>query len=568
MGNNAAVVSKPKKRKHGFDFWVIVSLIIIIICLIFIVYPFLTLIIESFQKVDDGVRVFTFENYLKFFTKKYYTDALLHSLLISTVVTILATLLGVPLAYLGARFNLYGKPVIKIMIVLSMLSPPFIGAYTWITLLGRNGFVTQWLNSIGVQFGSIYGLGGILLVFTLKLYPMVYMYVSGALTTIDHSLEEASENLGISGFRRIMKVTLPVISPTIFSAMLMVFMTSLADFGTPALIGQGYTTLPVVIYNEFLNEVGTDTGFASALSVMIVLIALAVLIVQKRVVDRRSYNMTSLRPPKPIELAWPKKLLATLAVFIVSFLSVLPQIMVTIQSFVATNRSKFLWGQWSLDSYNAVWKKLANSIGNTFLYAGIAMVITIVISLLGSYLIVRRKSARSDFIDLMLMFPYVIPGAVLGICLISAFNEGIFKSGFMVLTGTMWIVIIGLIIRKLPYTMRSSVGILYQIDKSVEEASISLGYSQAATFFKTTVPLMLPGVISGGILSFVTMINTLSATLITYTGKTITMSVAIYNQLTNDAFGQASALATLLTLATVLSLVVFNIVTKGKGSFV
>lgn len=149
--------------------------------------------------VPADTNAFTMSNYLKFFQKKYYQEALGHSLLISTVVTILATLLGVPLAYIGSRFNLYWKRLINVMVVLSMLSPPFIGAYAWITLLGRAGFITKLLSMIGIEMGEIYGFKGIVLVFTLKLYPMVYLYVSGALGSIDSSLEEASENLGISG---------------------------------------------------------------------------------------------------------------------------------------------------------------------------------------------------------------------------------------------------------------------------------------------------------------------------------------------------------------------------------
>ena len=440
-----------------------------------------------------------------------------------------------------------------------MLSPPFIGAYAWITLLGRNGFITHLLAKLGIELGSIYGLKGILLVFTLKLYPMVYLYVSGALGSIDASLEEASENLGVAGIRRVMKVTFPVIMPTILSSSLMVFMTALADFGTPRLIGEGYTTLPVVIYKEFLNEVGTDTGFASALSVVIILIAVVVLIIQKGVVDKKRYNMTSLRPPAVRELPVGKKLLATLAVFLVSFLSVLPQITVTVQSFRKTNGPLFVSG-FSFDSYIAVWSKAKQSITNTFLYAVIALAIIIVLSLLGAYLIVRRKSFFTNLIDVLLMFPYVIPGAVLGICLIVAFN-----SGAILLTGSMWIIIISFIIRKLPYTMRSSVGILYQIDNSVEEASISLGVPPMRTFFKTTVHLMLPGVLSGAVLSFVSVINTLSATLLLYTGKTVTIPVAIFNCVNNDAYGQASALSTILTLTTVLCLILFNKISGGKS---
>lgn len=546
-----------KLHMRKIDFWVIVSMLIIIFCLIFIVYPFFKMIGQSFY--DAETNAFTLANYLKFFQKKYYQEALVHSLLVSMLVTIFATALGVPLAYIGTRFNLYFKKVIYVMIVLSMLSPPFIGAYAWITLLGRSGIITKALETIGISIGSIYGLKGIVLVFTLKLYPMVYLYVSGALSSIDSSLEEASENLGVSGIRRIMKVTFPVITPTILSSALMVFMTALADFGTPRLIGEGYTTLPVIIYKEFLNEVGTDTGFASALSVIIIVLALLVLVLQKGVVDKKSYNMTSLRPPAMVELSVPKKILATLAVFCVSFLSVLPQITVTIQSFLKTNGPLFVRG-FSLDSYRAVANKLGNCITNTFLYALIALAIVILLSLLGAYLIVRRKSVRSNLIDMLLMFPYVIPGAVLGICLTVAFNEPP-----LLMTGSMWIIILSFVIRKLPYTMRSSIGILYQIDNSVEEASISLGVPPMKTFFKTTVHLMMPGLISGAVLSLVSMINTLSANLILYTGKTITISVAVFNCVNNDAYGQAAALSTILTVTTILCLVVFNKVSGGKS---
>lgn len=555
---------KAKKKKlyeklhmDRVDFWVIMSLVIIIFCLIFIVYPFFKMIVQSFQ--DSKSQAFTLANYMKFFRKSYYQEALGHSLLISTVVTILATALGVPLAYIGTRFNLYFKKAIYVMIVLSMLSPPFIGAYAWITLLGRAGFITRALAAIGISVGEIYGFKGIVLVFTLKLYPMVYLYVSGALSSIDSSLEEASENLGVSGVKRIMKVTFPVILPTILSSSLMVFMTAIADFGTPRLIGEGYTTLPVIIYKEFLNEVGTDTGFASALSVIIIIITLIVLVLQKGVVDKKSYNMTSLRPPEAVELTKGKKILATAVVFFVSFLSVLPQITVTIQSFMKTKGPLFVKG-FSLESYQAVMKKLGASITNTFLYAFIALAIVVLLSLIGSYLIVRRKSARSNLIDMLLMFPYVIPGAVLGICLTVAFNQ---KP--ILLTGTMWIIILSFIIRKLPYTMRSSVGILYQIDTSVEEASISLGVPPMKTFFKTTVHLMMPGIISGAVLSLVSMINTLSATLILYTGKTVTISVAIFNCVNNDAYGQAAALSTILTMTTVICLLVFNKISGGKS---
>lgn len=553
---------RPKRKLYErlhmdkFNFWTVVIFLLLIFTTIFIIYPFGKLFLQSFSTEEQ---VFTFENYLRFFTKRYYRNALVNSLKVCVCTTVLAVAIGVPLAYIGTRFKLYAKRLINIMIVLSMLSPPFIGAYSWITLLGRSGIITQLLESIGIEFGSIYGFGGILLVFTLKLFPMVYLYVSGALSTIDSSLEEASENLGVAGFNRIRKVTMPVIMPTILSSALMVFMTALADFGTPRLIGEGYTTLPVVIYKEFMNEVGSNTSFAAALSVIITIVSLAVLFIQKRVVDRKSYNMSALRPPKVITLKPVKRAALSLLVFVVALFAIAPQLTVFIQSFRATNGPVFTDG-WSLESYEAVISKLSTNIRNSFAFAIIAIALIVLIGMLGSYLVVRRKGRLVGYLDMVLMFPYVIPGAVLGITLISAFN-----AGAIILTGTMWIIIISYSVRKLPYTMRSSVGILYQIERSVEEASISLGVPPMKTFFKTTVVLMLPGVLSGAVLSFISCINELSSTLVLYTGKTSTISVAIFNAVTNDAYGQASALATILTVTTIIALLIFNKVSHGKS---
>jgi len=555
-------VAVPRKklyerlRMDRFNFWTIVIFALLIFTTIFIVYPFGKLFLQSFTTEEQA---FSLDNYFRFFTKKYYRNALFNSLKVCVYTTGLAVALGVPLAYIGTRFKLYGKKLINVMIVLSMLSPPFIGAYSWITLLGRNGMITKLLASIGINIGSIYGFGGILLVFTLKLFPMVYLYVSGALTSIDSSLEEASENLGVAGFHRIRKVTLPVIMPTILSSALMVFMTALADFGTPRLIGEGYTTLPVVIYKEFMNEVGSNTSFAAALSVLITIVSLTVLFIQKRVVDRKNYNMSALRPPKVVNLKPVKKALLSLSIFLMALMAIAPQLTVFVQSFRKTNGPVFADG-WSLESYQAVIRKLSTNIRNSFLFAIVSIAAIVLIGMLGSYLVVRRKRRVVGYLDMVLMFPYVIPGAVLGITLISAFN-----AGPIVLTGTMWIIVVSYSIRKLPYTMRSSVGILYQIERSVEEASISLGVPPMRTFFKTTVALMLPGVLSGAVLSFISCINELSSTLVLYTGRTSTISVAIFNAVTNDAYGQASALATILTATTIAALLIFNNVSGGKS---
>ncbi|MBP3652587.1 MAG: iron ABC transporter permease [Clostridia bacterium] len=543
-------------KRFRLNFWTVVIIVFSIIAILFILYPFAQLFIQSFFPKGGA---FSLKNYQTFFEKKYYMTGLRHSLTLCCCATVLGVLLGIPMAYVTSRFNVWGKRVINIMVVLSMLSPPFIGAYSWVLLLGRSGFITEALRGIGIEIGSIYGFKGILLVFTLKLFPYVFMYVSSALSTFDSALEEASESLGVHGIQRIFRVTLPVIMPTILSSALMVFMDSLADFGTPLLIGEGYKTLPVMIYEKYLSEVSSNASFASTLSVVIVVCAMAVMGLQKWFISRKNYTMSSLRPPAEVKLSAGKRALASIPVWIVSLLAILPQITVVVTSFLKTNGPLFVKG-FSLDSYRAIWYRLSSNIKNTYTFAFLAIIFMMLIALLLAYIIVRRKSKISSILDMLFMFPYVIPGSVLGIALVMAFNQ---KP--LLLHGTVTLMVISYVIRKLPFTLRSSIGILYQIEPAIEEASISLGVPPMKTFFKTTAILMLPGMFSGAVLSFIATINELSSTIILYTGKTATISVAIYSEIFKDGYGTAAALATILTVTTIICLAIFNKVSGGKS---
>ena len=556
MIGNKSGRTRQKKVRHEFGFWSIVVIVLLVLAAIFIVYPFAKLFYQSFFPKGG---TFSLSNYAKFFSKKYYMVGLRNSMLICVCTTILGTLIGIPMAYISTRFNIWGKRIINMAVVLSMLSPPFIGAYSWILLLGRAGFITKLLEKIGIEIGSIYGFQGILLVFTLKLFPYVYMYVSTALKNFDSSLEEASESLGVHGFKRIWHVTLPVIMPTILSAALIVFMTSLADFGTPMLIGEGFKTLPVMIYERYLSEVSSNASFASTLSVVIVSCSLLVLAIQKIIIARKNYTMSAMRPPEVVKLSTGKRVLATFAVGFVALLAVLPQITVVVTSFLKTNGPLFVKG-FSLDSYRAILGKLSTNIRNTFTFSVIAIIIMMILGLLLAYIIVRRRGKIANLLDTLVMFPYVIPGSVLGISLILAFNQ---KP--IILTGTVLILVVSYTIRKLPFTLRSSIATLYQIDPAIEEASISLGVPPMKTFAKTTAILMLPGMLSGAVLSFIATINELSSTIILYSGKTGTISVAIYTEIFKDGYGTAAALATILTVSTVIALIIFDKVSGGKS---
>ncbi len=536
------------KRKFSLDFWTIMTIIIVGLFALFLVYPLFSLFLSSFKNPSTGS--LTLENFTKFFGKKYYYQALVNSFTVTASVTLIAVLIGVPLAYIMSAFKIRGKGIVEILIIISMLSPPFIGAYSWVLLCGRSGVLTKLFNSIGIQLPTIYGFGGILLVLTLKLFPFIYLYVSGALKKIDVSLGEAAESLGCNGVKKVFTVIIPLILPTLLAGALLVFMNALADFGTPMLIGEGFNVMPVMIYSEFVGEVGGQANFAAAMASIMVFITSLLFMGQKYVVNKKSFTMSSLRPMKPKKIHGIKNVAAHLFVYIIVFLAIIPQLTVIYTSFLKTKGSMFIKG-FSLKSYEKVFDKLGSAITNTYVYGLVAILIIILLGIFIAYLSIRRKNTLTGIVDTLTMFPYIIPGSVLGLTLLLAFNKPP-----VVLSGTFMILIVAYVIRRLPYTLRSSAAILYQISPSMEEASISLGCSPVKTFFKVTAVMMMPGVFAGAILSWITVINELSASVILYTGMTRTMSVSIYTEVIRASYGTAAALSTILTLTTIISLLI------------
>ena len=539
------------------DFWFWTTLCIAALFIVFLVYPLFSLFTSSFVDPESGG--FTLAHYAQFFKKRYYYRALLNSMSVTACVTVLAVLIGAPMAYLTSAFQIRGKRVIDVLIIVSMLSPPFIGAYSWILLGGRSGVVTTFLTEqLGISVPTIYGFTGILLVLTLKLYPFVYLYVSGALKSIDVSLSEAAESLGCNPLKKVFTIVLPLITPTVLAGGLLVFMNALADFGTPMLIGEGFVVMPVLIYSEFVSEMGGQANFAAALAAIMVVLTCLIFLGQKYVVNKKSFTMSALRPMKPAALSPMPSFLAHGFIYVLVFLSIIPQLTVVYTSFMKVNGVVFAPG-FSFDSYRIIFDKLGTAITNTYLYGLAAIIVIVILGMFIAYLATRRRNLITSIIDTFTMFPYIIPGSVLGITLLLAFNKPP-----MVLSGTAVIIVLAFVVRRLPYTLRSSAAILYQISPAVEEASISLGCSPMKTFFKVTAIMMLPGVMAGAILSWITVINELSASVILYTGGTRTMSVSIYTEVIRASYGTAAALSSILTLTTIISLMIFFKLTGNK----
>lgn len=538
------------------NLWFIMALGILALFLFFVVFPLVLVLYKSVLTEEGSL---SFHYFTKFFMRKYYWSTLINSFKVTVISTLAAALLGLAMAYILRSVKIRGSKYLNILIVISYLSPPFIGAYAWIQLLGRNGFFTKILNSLfHVRLGGIYGFAGIVLVFSLQSFPLVYMYIQGALKNLDNSLNEAAESLGCTAFSRVRRIILPLVMPTMLASSLLVFMRVFSDFGTPMLIGEGYKTFPVLVYSQFMGEVTTDDHFAAALCVIVIVITLVLFFLQRFFGNRLTYSMTALKPMEAETCRGARNILSHLFVYAVVLIAILPQLTVIFTSFLATGGGTVYTGGFSLENYrNTLFSKNNNSaIFNTYLFGLCAIVIVLVFGILISYLTVRKKSFLTGILDTVTMFPYIIPGSVLGISFLYAFN-----SNPLVLSGTALIMIISLSIRRMPYTIRSSTAIIGQISPSVEEAAISLGSTETKSFIKITVPMMMSGVLSGAIMSWITLISELSSSIILYTSKTQTLTVAIYSEVIRSNFGNAAAYSTILTLTSVISLLVFFKVT-------
>lgn len=535
-------------RKARFDIWSVVSICLLAIFLFFLVYPIGRLLMESVY--TDGV--FSLDAFQEFFSKSYYYASIFNSVKIAVVVTVLSLLIGIPFSYFYSFYRLKGRKILLILCLLCTMSAPFIGAYAWILLLGNSGLITKFIASLGLPTVSIYGFGGIVFVQVLKLFPLIVIYMNGAFRDIDNSLLEAAESMGCKGLDRFKRVTMALTMPTILAGALLVFMRSFADFGTPALIGRGYSTFPVLIYNQFLGENGSNYHFAAATSVIAVVVTAVIFIIQKVATSRFKFTINSLHPIDPKAARGVGGFLMHAFCYLLVGVAMLPQLYIVNMSFRNYNNT-ILQPGYSLKNYKkAMQKLLTRSIGNTLLISVITLAIIVVIAVLIAYLVVRRGNVLNHAIDTISMLPYIMPGAVIGISLILAFSR---KP--LAFTGTIGIMVIALAIRRMPFTSRSATAAMMKIPISIEEAALSLGAPRLSAFVKITVPMMGSGIISGAVLSFVSIITEMSSGVILYNNRTITLTLSTYAAIVNGTYGVAAVFATITMVLTVLCLVVY-----------
>jgi iron(III) transport system permease protein len=529
------------RGRSPIDFWSVVMALSLLVVALVLVWPILQVLLLGF--FDPESHQVSFGGYVKLLTHPYYLGALWNTVLVGVGGMVGACLLGVPLAYCMARYVVKGRGVITTLAVMALVSPPFIGAYSWIVVLGNSGWLTLQMKSLGVTLPTIYGMSGIILVFSLKFFPFVYLMTESALRNINRSFEEAAENLGCNSRQRFFKVTLPLVFPATSSGAILCFVLSIADFGTPSIIGRDLRTLSTLAYNQYTSEMGGTPTMAVSISMLMIVISMLAVMLQRHLIGKRRYagSMTNRHVQEPI--AGLRAVAVHTLCYGVVGLATLPIAVVVYTSFLQTKGPVFSGG-FGLNSYARVITEVPDVIFNTFSFSLIATLLITMAGGLMSYIIVRRESKWAGFLDSILMVPYVVPGVVMAIGFLLTFNKAPLD-----LVGTGSIIVLILFIRRLPYGVRATSSVLRQIKPSIEEAAISLGASPAKAFLTVTVPLMLPGIIAGAMMSFITAINELSSTLLLYTARTTTMPVKVYSAVLDGEFGIAAALSTLLLVS-------------------
>jgi len=530
---------------------------------IFLLYPMFTTLVRAFMTPADDLAFhgFSLDGFREFVTSNLYKKSLGNSFVVSISVTLLTLLIGVPMGYFVARVKMPCKNLILSLGILPIIMPSFVGAFTWIILLGRNGIVRIFLNWLlspfGIQIPSIYGMFGMILCMTLTYYPFVFQLSYGAFASANPLLEDAAMLMGAGKWRILRTITFPLILPSIGAAALLVFVRAIGNFGIPAVIGGDNYVLPTLIYFE-VNGFWNING-ASSIAVVNVLITALVLWFQKYLVNRHQYETISAsRSTLKMNEGKGIRIFAIIYCMIVLVASLLPQVTIIVMSFFTKWIGLYPEG-FTFANYIRIPHYSHRELFNSFYLSLLATILCAVLGSIVAYITERKKPKGAALLDLSVMAPFILPGTVVSIALLSAFSG----NSVIRLTGTYTILVISFMIRRTPYVYRSVAASLTQLNPSLEEASTIMGATWFHTFRKVSIPMILPSIISGSILTLTTLLQELSTSILLYSGRTRTVPIQIYGAVSDGKLGEASA------LSVVLLVVVFTIVygmNRSQGS--
>ena len=556
-------VSLDKKKLLADPILVTTIVLLITFLTLFILYPLAILLVDSF--VGDGG--FSFSVFKRVFKMPKFTTAITNTLKVGFVVGIIATAVGLLFAYVEVyvRIGKFAGGLFKVVSMLPVVSPPFVLSLSMIMLFGKAGIITRYIFNI--YDNSVYGFWGIAIVQSLTFFPVCYMMFRGLLKNIDPSLEEAARDMGASRMKVFTSVTLPLLLPGIGNAFLVTFIESIADFANPMIIGGSYDTLATTIYLQITGAY--DKAGAAAMAVVLLCITLAMFIVQKYVLEAKSTATLTGKASRGRMLIEDKSVRIPLTVLcsLGAMFVILMYICVPIGALFPTWGYKFF--PLTLKWFKLVFTRYKGfkAFGDSFRLSLIAAPISALLSMIISYLVVKRKFKAKGFIEAVSMLAMAVPGTVLGVGYIRGFSGGLFHTGILQgLYGTGLILVIVFVIRSLPTGTRSGIAALRQIDKSIEESAYDMGADSFKVFTSVTLPLIKDSFLSGLVTAFVRSITAISAIILLVTPQYLLITVQINEFAEKGSYGLACAFATILIIITYGAVLLMNLFIKHFGT--
>ena len=552
-----------RKKLMGDPIMVTTIVVLIAFLTLFILYPLAILLVDSFV-TDSGP---SFEVFTRIFQMGSFTTAITNTLAVGLLVSIVSALVGLLFAYVEVYVKLKTKFMSGLFQVVSMLpvvSPPFVLSLSIIMLFGKSGLITRYL--LGMYDNSVYGFWGIFVVQTLTFFPVCYMMLKGLLKNIDPSLEEAARDMGASRWKVFTSVTLPLVLPGLGNAFLVTFIESIADFANPMIIGGSYDTLATTIYLQITGAY--DKQGAAAMAVVLLCITLLMFVVQKYVLEAKSTATLSGKASRARMLITDASVRIPLTV-ICCALAIFVVVMYLCVPFGALFKT---WGyDFSLTTkwFEQVFTKYHGfqACRDSFLLSLVAAPITAILSMIISYLVVKRNFRTKGFIEAVSMLAMAVPGTVLGVGYIRGFSGGVFHTGVLQgIYGSAAILIIVFIVRSLPTGTRSGISALRQIDKSIEESAYDMGADSFTVFRTVTLPLIKDSFFSGLVTAFVRSITAISAIILLVTPQFFLITVQINEFAEKGNYGIACAFATILIVITYGSVLLMNLAIKHFGT--
>ena len=525
----------------------------------YVVYPLISIFKDGFFM--DGQ--FSMDLHRRFFNTASMTniEAMWNSFYISVLSVLTCGVVGVALAFLLESFEFPGRRMLKAFAVIPMALPSLIGAFSFDFLYGESGIIPRGIKEIfGLAQVPFYldGIAGVLMMHTFTMYTYFYLPVSAALRNADTSLEEAASGLGCTKWQVFWKVRLPMLTPSIVAASMLVFMISMASYTAPLIYGVDRTlTMQIVI-----SRTNGDLSMASCQSTILALISIFFLVLMRIYEGRRNY--ASVSKGTAIHRKEVKNKAARVVAVVASFAAVLflmlPILTIILISFSANGKwtTQVLPPVYTIKHYVDLFSnpKILAPIRNSLIMSTTATVGNVIFGVIAAYLISRRRFHGRGIVDKLIMLPWSLPGTVVGISLIAAFNVPTVFSFGQVWVGTFVILPIAYFVRHLPLVYRSTYAAFSQTDSSCEEAARGLGAGWLYTFSRIVLPMVAGGVASGAILGFVQGIGEFVASILLYTPSSMPISVAINNQMYSFRFGTACAYGTLqIVLVAVLLLI-------------